>query len=162
MCLRFSAWTEVKWASRWCNALIDEGLHGFGLAESAKTMDSWSSWSLKGASIFLRCVFYFLVLFVVCRWWALLCSLHGMGGTLHWSNWSFVLPLDEMRNGGQWMASTRQSFQFDEAKFSASKVILGCRRKKAITSMCVWLRSRFWNKAVCHLLSWGMNALAAV
>jgi hypothetical protein len=54
-----------------------------------------------------------------------------------------VLPLDGMHNGGQWMASIRRSFQFDAAKFSASKMILGCRRKKAITCMCMGLRSRF-------------------
>ncbi len=34
-----------------------------------------------------------------------------------------MLPLDGMGSGGQWMASIRWSFQFDEAKFHASKVI---------------------------------------
>lgn len=117
MCMHFSVWTEVKWTSGWCYALMDEGLRGFGLLESAKTMDSWSSWSFEGASIFLLCVFYFLMLFIVCRWWVLFCSLHEMGGIQHWSTWSFVLPLDMMCNGGQLMASIRWSFQFYEAKF---------------------------------------------
>jgi hypothetical protein len=89
------------------------------------------------------------------------CCLQVMNSALQ-SSWNgrhsafikleFCAALDGMRNGGQWMASIRRSFQFYEAKFSASKAILGCRRKKAITSMCVCLRSRFRNKAVCHLL----------
>ncbi len=49
------------------NDLMDEGLHGFGLAESAKIMDTWSSLGFEGTSIFLMCIFYFFVLFVVCK-----------------------------------------------------------------------------------------------
>ncbi len=64
MCLCFAMWTKAKWAfGWWCNDLVDEELRGFGLVESAKTMD-WSSWGFEGASIFLLCVFYFLVLFL--------------------------------------------------------------------------------------------------
>jgi len=62
----------------------------------------------------------FLFSCFVCMWWALFCILPGMGGARRWSTWSFVLPLDGMCNGGWWMASIRQSFQFGEAKFSAS------------------------------------------
>jgi hypothetical protein len=49
------------------NDLMDEGLHGFGLAESAKIMDTWSSLGFEGTFIFLMCIFYFFVLFVVCK-----------------------------------------------------------------------------------------------
>ncbi len=49
-----------------------------------------------------------------------------------------MLPLDGMRNGGQWMACIRRSFQFDEAKFSASKVILGYRIKEVkLSPVCL-------------------------
>lgn len=91
MCLRFSMWTKAKWACGWpgwCNDLMDEGLHRFGLAKGAKTMDSWLSWGFEGISIFLLCVFYFLVLFVVCRWWVMFCIFDGMGGDRRWSMWN--------------------------------------------------------------------------
>jgi hypothetical protein len=64
----------------------------------------------------------FLIFCVVCKWWALFCILHGMGGARHCSTWSVVLSLDGMRNGRRWMASTRQSFQSGEAKFFDSWV----------------------------------------
>jgi hypothetical protein len=78
----FSVWIKVKWASGWCYALMDERLHGFGfgLLESAKTMDSWSSWSFEGRFyIFVVC---FLFSCVVCclQVMSLFCSLHEMGG----------------------------------------------------------------------------------
>jgi len=91
MCMCFSMWTKANWARgwpRWCNDLMDEGLHRFGLAKSAKTMDIWPSWGFEGTSIFLVCVFYFLVLFVLCRWWVLFRIFHGMGGDQHWSTWN--------------------------------------------------------------------------
>jgi hypothetical protein len=115
LCLRFSVCTEAKWVSVWWDDLMDEGLQGFGLAESAKTMDSRSSWSFEGTSIFF--VVCFLIFCVVCKWWALFCILHGMGGTWHCSTWSVVLSLDEMPNGRLWVAIIRQSFQSGEVKF---------------------------------------------
>jgi hypothetical protein len=118
MCLRFAMWTKAKSTSRWCNDLLDEGLRGFGLVESAKTLDKWSSWSFEGTSIFLLCVSYFLVLFFVCKWWALFCILHGMGGGQRWSMWNVccIWTGSLIENN----ASIRRSFQFGEAKFYAN------------------------------------------
>ncbi len=45
------------------NDLMDEGLHGFGLAESAKIMDTWSSLGFEGTSIFLMGIFLCCLLF---------------------------------------------------------------------------------------------------
>jgi hypothetical protein len=42
---------------------MDEGLHGFGLAESAKIMDTWSSLGFEGTSIFLMGIFLCCLLF---------------------------------------------------------------------------------------------------
>jgi hypothetical protein len=115
---------------------------GIGLVESAKKMDSWSSWSFEGSFIFVFLVkfhpqatlvlphtwgvsiaFYFFVLFVVYRWWALFCIFHGMGDTRCWPTWSVVLSLDEMCNEGRWMTSIRWSFQLEEAKFLLAKFL---------------------------------------
>jgi hypothetical protein len=58
-CLCFSLWTKAKWVSGWWNNLVHEELQGFGLVESVKTMDNWSSWSFEGACIFVLLAFYF-------------------------------------------------------------------------------------------------------
>jgi len=87
----FSLWTSSKWKFGWRSNLMDEELYGFGLVESAKTRDNWSSWSIEGVVLLHLLCFLFLWCFVACRWWVLFFLFQGCDGAWHWSEGNLAL-----------------------------------------------------------------------
>jgi hypothetical protein len=108
---QMSIWM-MRWPNRW-------GAAGIWTCRKCQNNGQLVIMKLWGHHFYLFVV-CFLSFCVVCKWWALFCILHGMGSAWHCSTWSIVLSLDGLRNGRQWIASIRQSFQSREAKFSDS------------------------------------------
>ncbi len=108
-------WTRLKWKFGWRNNLMDEELQGFGLVESAKRRDGWSSWSFEGVAILQ--LFLFLCYFVVCRWWTLFFFFYDFDDTLTLIDLVSCILLDMMIYGGQTLQYKEGSFLCGEAKF---------------------------------------------